>query len=101
MTSQLGDFDERFGAIFSDDEDESQELNDRDDDQQRRTEILENFDIKPVPDKINNPLREKRRTDNLSVSIAKLLSFINISMLIIGIAAIVMAIIRRKFGTSN
>lgn len=93
--------DEKLGAIFSDDEDETQELNNKDKDQQRRTEILDHFDIEPVPGKIEKSLRERRRTDSLSISIAKLLSFINTAMLLIGIAAIIMAIIRGRLGRNN
>lgn len=97
-TGTMLDLDERLGGLFSENEDESLDLNERDRDRQRqaRTDILEHFDMNPVPLRVENPLKEKKRTDGLSVTIAKLLSFINIGMLILGICALVMAIVRGK-----
>ena len=63
-------------------------------DDQEKTQILEQFDISEIPGEILNPLKEKTRRDPLTVSVARLLTFVNVILLVVGVIAIFFAVLR-------
>jgi cysteinyl-tRNA synthetase len=59
-----------------------------------RTVIEEDFDTTAVPNKIFNPMKERKRNDKLTTNLAKMGSLITTVTVIIGIVSIIISFMR-------
>jgi hypothetical protein len=83
-----------YDGYKSDDSQEESEEEVLIDEDKVRTVIEDDFDTSPVPDKIFNPIKDKKRIDKLTLNLAKLGSFTTTCTILVGIISVVISYVR-------